>query len=74
MRLFQQQFLIITNFTPEFKDSVTNLNIEQNEIPDFVNRYFVNITDQLNIDNTSIRYPDLHDLYDFMMYCLLRMT
>ena len=52
------------NITPEFKDPVSKNVIPPYEVPDYLNQYFVNIADPLNIDTTVLRFPEHQALYD----------
>ena len=56
---------------PEFKDPVTKYCIPSHDVPDHLNSYFVNISDRLGVDNSSIIFSDLRDLYDTMDRCAI---
>ena len=62
---------IIKNFTndvtpknvlPDF--NVSNVAIPHDEIPDYLNRYFVDILEGLNIDTSQMCFPDVEALYE----------
>ena len=64
---------IIKNFTtdasannvlPDFKHPVSNVPIPHDQIPDYLNRYFVDTSERLNNDNSQICFPDVAGLYD----------
>ena len=52
------------NTSSEIKDPITNVTIPPNEVPDYLNAYFVNIVDRLGI--TAMHRPnlDFDNLYD----------
>ena len=51
------------NMTPDFVDPHTTTSVSQNDIPDFLNQYFVNISERLGIDTTNLCFPNINTLY-----------
>ena len=49
---------------PDFKHPVSNVPIPHDQIPNYLNRYFVDTSERLNNDNSQICFPDVAGLYD----------
>ena len=73
---------IINNFTdnntsknvlPVFKDPITNMVIAQDKVPDYLNNFFINISQRLDIDASELYFPDLCFMMLTMLYAW-RMT